>query len=273
MDVMPLDAIQNQSIGAEIGDVDVRDLSDGDFQTVREALYTHGVIVFRDQTLTPEDQLAFARRWGEINVNRFFPTVDGYPEVAQVRKEPDDLGVIGGNWHTDHSYDQVPALGSVLYSLETPSTGGDTLFANMYAAYDALSDGLKETLGSLNAIHSSRHVFGMASPRMRNADQATQDSVHPVVIRHPDSGRRALYVNGEFTTQIEGWTVAESRPLLDYLSQFGHSPEFTCRLRWRPGSLAVWDNRCTWHRALNDYPGEHRLMHRVTIEGVPLERA
>jgi len=144
----------------------------------------------------------------------------------------------------------------------------------MYAAYDALSDGLKQTLRGLRAVHSSRHVFGVKRPglegRIGNYDAATQDAVHPVVITHPDSGRLALYVNPGFTLRFDGWTDEESRPLLTYLYQHAARPEFTCRLAWREGSLAFWDNRSTWHYALNDYQGQRRLMHRITIEGCGL---
>jgi len=181
---------------------------------------------------------------------------------------------IGGGWHTDHSYDQIPAMGSLLYALQTPPTGGDTLFASMYAAYDALSDGLKQTLAGLRAVHSSRHVFGAKKPgledRFHNPDLATQDAVHPVVITHPDSGRKALYVNPGFTLRFDGWTDEESRPLLSYLYEHAVRPEFVYRFAWQPGSLAFWDNRATWHYAVNDYHGERRLMHRITVEGSAL---
>jgi taurine dioxygenase len=166
----------------------------------------------------------------------------------------------------------------MLYAREVPRTGGDTLFASMYAAYDALSDGLKSTLEGLKALHSSRHVFGPAAAarrgdlegRFRNAEHATQDAVHPVVIRHPDTGRKALYVNPGFTLRFDGWTEEESRPLLDYLYRHAVRPEFTCRFQWREGSLAFWDNRSTWHFAVNDYHGERRLLHRITIAGQKL---
>ena len=195
--------------------------------------------------------------------------------IAEVRKEPEQQRNIGNGWHTDHSYDEAPALGSMLYAREVPKTGGDTLFASMYAAYDALSDGLRSTLEGLKALHSSRHVFGPAAAarrgdlegRIRNAEHATQDAVHPVVIRHPDTGRKALYVNPGFTVRFEGWTEEDSRPLLDYLYRHAVRPEFTCRFQWREGSLAFWDNRSTWHFAVNDYHGERRLLHRITIAG------
>jgi taurine dioxygenase len=265
------------ALGAEIGGVDLsQPLGAAAFATLRQAFHAHGVIFFRDQNLTPEQHMAFARRWGDINVNRFFPAVDGYPMIAEVRKEPDQARNIGGVWHADHSYDDAPALGSALYAREVPEVGGDTVFASMYAAYDSLSDGLKATLEGLNAVHSSRHSFGPSTEsenydgRFRNAELAVQDAVHPVVIRHPETGRRALYVNPEFTVRIDGWTPEESKGLLDTLYRHASRPEHTVRFRWRPGSMAFWDNRCTWHYALNDYPGQRRLMHRITVEGVPL---
>ncbi|NJN51939.1 MAG: TauD/TfdA family dioxygenase, partial [Gammaproteobacteria bacterium] len=184
---------------------------------------------------------------------------------------------IGGGWHTDHSYDVVPAMCSILHALEVPDYGGDTLFAGMGAAYDALSDGFKEMLASLKAVHSSRHVFGAAGlakrgsgDRIGNPEAATQDAVHPVVIRHPETGRRLLYVNPGFTRSIEGWNQKESDQLLEFLYRHAMSPEFQTRWHWQKGSLAMWDNRATWHYALNDYQGERRHMHRITVEGVPL---
>ena len=166
----------------------------------------------------------------------------------------------------------------MLYARKVPPSGGDTLFASMYAAYEALSDGLKQTLEGLRALHSSRHVFGAnrhkpgndLQGRVGNPELATQDAVHPVVIRHPGSGRKTLYVNPGFTLRFEGWTDDESRPLLDFLYRHAQRPEFCCRFQWAEGSIAFWDNRATWHYAVNDYHGERRLMHRVTIEGPKL---
>ena len=236
------------------------------------------MIFFRDQNLTPEQEITFARRWGEININRFFTSVNDYPEIAMVLKEPNQKKNIGGNWHTDHSYDTEPALGSILFAHEVPKSGGDTVFASMYSAYETLSDGLKETLEGMSARHSSRHVFGPSRAekeddtvgRIKNAEAANQDAVHPVVITHPETGRKALYVNPGFTLGFEGWTDAESQPLLEYLYAHATRPEFTCRFDWKPGSIAFWDNRATWHFAINDYHGEKRLMHRITIEGSKL---
>lgn len=266
--------------GAEVHGVDLREpLSDAALKDLRDAFAQYGVIFFRDQELAPEDHIRFAERWGEININRFFQAVDEHPQIAEVRKEADQTANIGGGWHTDHSYDQIPALGSVLYARRTPETGGDTLFASMTAAWDALSEGLKQTLSGLRAVHSSRHVFGDRGAasygaglggRIGNAEAATQDAVHPVAITHPLSGRKALYVNPGFTLHFEGWTALESRPLLEYLYEHATRPEFTYRFRWEPGSIAFWDNRATWHYALNDYQGQRRLMHRITLEGCAL---
>jgi taurine dioxygenase len=268
-------------VGAEIQNVDIASgLSDAQFADIRQAYIDHGVIFFRDQNLTPEQHIEFAGRWGEINQNRFFGSVEGYPLIAEVRKEAHNKKNIGGKWHTDHSYDQIPAMGSVLYAREVPSLGGDTLFASMYAAYEYLSDGLKSCLEGLNAVHSSRHAFGPDAysaedlkeyaGRLSNVTMATQDSIHPVVIRHPLSGKPALYVNKDFTVKFEGWTIEESQPLLDLLYHRAQQAEFTCRFKWEKGSVAIWDNRATHHFALNDYAGHFRLMHRITIEGEAL---
>ena len=271
------------ALGAEISGVDVAHLSEAEFAEVRDVLRDFGVIFFRDQNLTPQGHIDFARRWGGINVNRFFASVDDFPLIAEVLKEPADKVNIGGSWHTDHSYDVEPALGSILYALEVPSRGGDTLFSSMAAVYAGLSEGMQALLRGLNAVHSSRHVFGAQryesygdgefDGRLGNQELATQDATHPVVIKHPLSGRPCLYVNPGFTVKIEGWTETESAPLLEYLYEQGKRPEHTCRFRWKPGSVALWDNRATWHYALNDYPGERRLMHRITVEGAPLQAA
>jgi taurine dioxygenase len=270
------------ALGAEVSGVDLADELDAAVVSdIRQAFNAHGVIFFRDQRLTPEQHIAFAERMGRININRFFKAAPGYPQIAEVRKEPAQTTNIGGGWHTDHSYDQIPALGSILLARELPPRGGDTMFACMGQAYDSLSDGLKRTLRGLRAVHSSRHVFGVkaqqANPdrqdRVLNSKLATQDAVHPVVIRHPNTGQATLYVNAGFTTHFEGWTEKESKPLLDFLYQHASRPEFQTRFRWEEGSIAFWDNRATWHYALNDYQGERRLMHRITIEGVELEAA
>jgi taurine dioxygenase len=263
-------------LGAEILGADVRDREQ--FEEIHAAFAKHSVIVLRDQKISPEDHLDFARRFGPININRFFKPVDGHPEIATVLKEKDQKEAVGEGWHTDHSYDQVPAMGSILHAIEMPPFGGDTLFVSMGAAYEALSAPMRRFLDGLTAIHSSRHVFGVTtlgseaakSGRLSNADAATQDAHHPVVIRHPLSGRRGVFVNPVFTTHIEGLRPDESAAILNMLYEHCKQPEFQCRVRWQEGDVTMWDNRATWHKAINDYQGFRRLMHRVTVDGVAL---
>ncbi|HXX49526.1 MAG TPA: TauD/TfdA family dioxygenase [Myxococcota bacterium] len=263
--------------GAVVSGIDLARFSEAEKHELWKAFLEHGVLFFAEQRLTPEDHIAFARRLGEIVVNKFFPENAQHPEIAEVRKEKEQRTNIGGGWHADHSYDEAPALGSILVARELPDAGGDTMFANLYAAYEALSEGLKRTLATLRAKHSNRHLYGPQG-LYRKSDLAGQlkgeegvgDAVHPVVIRHPESGRRALYVNPGHTLHFEGWSAGESQSLLSYLYAHATKPEFTCRFRWAPGSVAFWDNRCSWHFAVNDYHGERRLMHRITLVGTPL---
>jgi taurine dioxygenase len=268
------------ALGAEVEGLDLAEPMGGNTaQALLQALGDHGILVLRNQDLSPDQHRAAAQALGRININRFFPAVDGHPDIAEVRKEPDQKTNVGSSWHTDHSYDAEPALGSLLYAREVPEVGGDTLFAGMYAAYEALSDGLKTTLKGLSAVHGSAHVFGAKAVadygdgRFSNAGQANQLSTHPVVIRHPISGREALYVNPQFTLRFEGWTDEESQPLLAFLGRHATRPEFVFRLQWDKGTLAIWDNRATWHQAINDYHGKRRLMHRITLDGCALEAA
>ncbi|MDQ2089191.1 TauD/TfdA dioxygenase family protein [Marimonas arenosa] len=266
-------------VGAEITGADLRDPAQ--FPALRQAFTDHSVIVIRGQHLTPEDHLTFARRFGPINVNRFFKPLNSHPEIALVVKEADQKGAIGEEWHTDHAYDAEPALGSILHAIDIPPYGGDTIFASTTAAYDALSERFRQMLDGLHAWHSSRHVFGAAAAdsdsaktgRIGNAAAATQDVLHPVVIRHPLSGRRSLFVNPQFTTRIDGLTAVESRAILGAIYEHCQKPEFQARVRWQPGDVTIWDNRATWHKAINDYRGHRREMHRVTVEGCRLEAA
>lgn len=267
------------TLGAEIIDADLT--SDTDWPAIRQAFIDHSVITIRNQSITPEDHLAFARRWGDININRFFKALESHPQIAVVLKEPDQTGAIGETWHTDHAYDQVPALGSILHAIETPPFGGDTVFVSLGAAFDALSAPMQAFLTGKHAIHSSRHVFGESqqqsdasrSGRIGNATAATQDARHPVVIRHPLSGRLGLFVNPQFTTHIEGLHKAESDAVLAMLYAHCATPEYQCRVAWNPGDVTMWDNRATWHKAINDYHGHRRYMHRVTVEGCALTAA
>jgi taurine dioxygenase len=270
---------QSTALGAVISGIDLsKEPSKRAMAELEDAFGRYSVIFFRDQNLTPQQHIVMAKRWGAINVNRFFKPLDGYPQIAQVIKEANQKENIGGTWHTDHSYDLIPAMGSMLYAREVPTVGGDTLFSSMYLAYEALSEDMKKMLADLKAWHSSRHAFGYSvtdsehfeDGRLANPGQATQDALHPVVITHPLTGRKALYVNADFTVRFDGWTVEESQPILDLLYAHGARQEFTCRFHWEPGSIAFWDNRATWHYAMNDYQGHRRIMHRITLEGVAL---
>jgi len=270
--------------GLEIWDVDLRKADDGQFATITDLFARHGLLFFRGQNLGEDDHIALAERFGSINVNRFFPKNTERPEIAVVRKEPHQRGNIGGGWHTDHSYDVEPALGSILVARELPSSGGDTWFVNTADAFDRLPERLKRKLRGMNAVHSAKHIFGSRGAILRklsgadetyNADlaDAMDDVVHPVVITHPLSGRESLYVNPAFTIRFEGQRLLTSLPLLAYLYLHATRRRHVARFRWQPGSVAIWDNRATWHFARNDYPGQRRVMHRITLDGCALERS
>ena len=272
-----------EGAGAEITGVDIRQLSEAEFDAIRQAYADHGVIFFRDQSLSEDDHIAFARRFGPININRFFLAHERYPEIALVLKEKEQKTNIGGGWHTDHSYDAEPAMGSVLVARQLPDAGGDTWFASMYTAYDTLDAATKQEITSLRAVHSAKHIFGSAENNFYKANEDTggrigntaaadvlEDVTHPVVIIHPLSGKKALYVNPAFTTRIEGYEDEASSALLMRLYAHAMKPDHAHRFKWREGSVAFWDNRATWHWAMNDYHGERRLMHRITIEGCAL---
>jgi len=263
------------ALGAEIGDVDLAGaLSDADIAAIRAALNEHQVIFFRDQALTPEQQLAFGRRFGPLNIHPYVTGMADHPEVMEIIKEPTDKLNFGGGWHSDMSFLETPSIGSILYAVQTPSFGGDTLFASQAAAYDALSDGLKATLETLRAVHSAGREYSAkgqsaqkrASMQVAEAEGLAGEFIHPVVKVHPETGRKALYVNPAFTMRFDGWTKRESKPLLDYLFEHSRQEAFTCRFCWRDGSVAFWDNRQVWHYALNDYPGQRRHMRRVTVD-------
>ena len=276
-----------EPFGYEVTNLDVRDVTNADFDQIHKAFAASGLIFFRDQQLAETDHIDLARRFGEININRFFIPHPEYPEVALVVKEPEQTGNIGGTWHTDHSYDAVPALGSILMARDVPPTGGNTLFASMYRTWDKISPGLQRTLEGLKAVHSAKHVFGSKRPGAKLAAQqpdtrrinhpeaadTLSDPLHPVVIRHPLSGKKALYINPQFTLRFEGWSDAESRVLINYLASLATDPADVYEFEWRAGSLALWDNRATWHNARNDYHGHRRAMHRITIEGCALTAA
>ena len=266
------------ALGAEISGVDLSQrLSDETIAAIRGALTEHQVIFFRDQALTPAQQVAFGARFGPLNIHPYVAGMADHPEVMEIIKEPSERINFGGGWHSDMSFLETPAIGSILYALEIPQFGGDTLFASQAAAYDALSDGLKATLESLNAVHSASREYSAqgASAQKRSsmaiaeADGYVGEYVHPMVLVHPETGRKALYVNPAFTLRIDGWKTRESKALLDYLFEHCRYEAFTCRFNWAKGSVAFWDNRSVWHFALNDYPGQRRHMRRVTVDPWP----
>lgn len=275
--------IPHPGAGIEIRDVDVRDCDDATFGRIRELFHHHGLVFLRDQQLSTTDHVVFAERFGDINVNRFFLKHDEHPEIAMVTKEPDQKINVGGFWHTDHSYDLEPALGSILVARELPASGGNTRFLSTYDAFDALPSAMQDRLRGMRAVHSAKHAFGTTTsrirefidPQYRTENTADADALgtvsHPVVIRHPLSGREALFVNPSFTIRFDGMSMLRSAPLLldiyRRVLRGGRIADF----RWEPGSVAIWDNRATWHNAKNDYRGQRREMHRITLEGCPLE--
>lgn len=259
--------------GAEISGVDLSEpLGNEAFAAVHQALLDHQVIFFREQNLTPDQQVAFSRRFGELRISEQYESLEGHPEIVEIVKEPDSTGIVGNLWHSDESFLPRPALGSLLYLLECPEVGGDTMFANQYLAYEALSAGMQELLSGLRAVHSDASLGTRNKGRALKVkpgyeDREIYESVHPVVRTHPETGRKCLFVHKPYTIRFEGMTVEESRPLLEFLYTHSARPEFTCRFRWEKGALAFWDNRCLQHYALNDYSGVRRYGHRVTVVG------
>ena len=266
--------------GALVSDIDLANLSTDDPQQIRSLLAEYGVLFFRDQNLAESDHVRLANRLGEIVQNKFFQQVAGYADIAEVRKEAGQTMNIGGGWHTDHSYDAEPALGSILVARELPAKGGNTRFAHLGRACAGLSDGLLKTLSELVAVHSNEHIYGPDGfysqtdlAEVLSGSLEVGSAEHPIIIRHPVSQQNVLYVNPGHVLGIVGWRKAEAFALLDYLYRFVDQPEYTCSFNWEPGSIAIWDNRLTWHFADNDYQGERRLMHRITLAGAPLEAA
>jgi taurine dioxygenase len=270
------------SIGAEILGVDLsQDLDDETFAALHRAFLDHLVVFFPGQTLTPEQQIRFARRFGPLMIDPFIKSLAGYPEILEVIKEEHERVAFGESWHSDSTYLERPPLGSLLLGKEVPPFGGDTMFANQYLAYEALSPGLRRVVDGLTAIHSpwsyeaARAGGGVYNEqrtmKLRNDDVMHEAmkivTEHPVVRTHPQTGRKALYVNSTYTQGFKDWTKEESRPLLEHLFRHSARPEFTCRYRWSAGTLALWDNRCAMHHPVNDYHGCRRVMHRITVVG------
>ena len=264
------------ALGAEVHGPDLStELDDVTVAAIRQALLDHCVIFFRDQRFEATQHKALARRFGEIFIHPNYKGTGPDPEIVDIRREPGDLRIVGEEWHTDTTMVAEPPMGAILYAIEVPPYGGDTLFANQYLAYDALSDGMKRLLEGLRAVHSDRKVAGpQAGLNAYRATKVREDAawretvnVHPVVRTHPETGRTLLFVNHSYTIRFDEMTEAESAPLLDYLLDHGQRPEFTCRFRWATGSVAFWDNRCVKHLAVHDAGRFRRIMRRVQIAG------
>jgi taurine dioxygenase len=262
------------ALGAEIHGVDLAtDLPDDTVAVLRQALLDHLVIFFRDQDLPPARFLDLAKRFGTPNEYPFVKGLDGYPEVIAVTKLPHETINFGGVWHSDTTYLQEPPMATLLVAREVPPAGGDTLFANQYLAYESLSGRLRQLLHGLRGVSSSAKADASRTREDRiRSDGAAEPrklliAEHPAVRTHPETGRKALYVNVAHTVSFAGMTEEESTPLLSFLFRQQIRPEFTCRFRWQAGSLAIWDNRCAQHYAMNDYHGHKRVMHRITLMG------
>jgi taurine dioxygenase len=262
--------------GAEVSGVDLARVDDATFAEIHRAWLIHQVLFFRDQNITPSAQVSFARRFGELDTYPFIQPLPDHPEVIPIVKEPDNRFNFGGGWHSDGSYMPEPPMATMLLAREAPETGGDTLFASMYSAWEALSPGMKALLDGLVAVFTASKVHGddgfykkADHPMQKIKDKETIDnrSEHPVVRTHPETGRKALYVSMPHTERFKKMTTDESRPLLDFLVAHATKSEFVTRFKWRVGSVALWDNRAVQHYALNDYQGQRRVMHRITIKG------
>ncbi len=258
-------------IGAEIAGVDLGDLDEAGFRTIHEALMAHGVIFFRDQDISIETQKAFGARFGELVVHPNDPGVEGHREVMIIHADEGSKRVAGEMWHSDVSCDPVPPMGSILRLHTVPECGGDTLFASMYAAYEALSDRMKSLLDGLTAIHDGGPYYRDVNRLIGRDDGGRRypSAEHPVIRTHPVTGRKAIFVNSMFTVRIVGLPAFESDALLGFLFAHVQRPDFQCRFRWRQNSIAFWDNRCTQHHAIWDYWPETRSGYRVTIRGEP----
>jgi len=263
------------ALGAEVRGVDLRSLDDAGWREIKSAFLKYAVLAIRGQQLEPADLMQVGARFGEPCHYPFVTGLDGYPFIFEVVKEENETVNFGGNWHSDTTYLQQPPLATLLYAVETPTHGGDTLFSNTAAAYDALSEGMRAMVDKLVGVNSaSLKVTGgrrkmhstIGSMKVHDTENAdSYEAEHPVARTHPDTGRKALYVSRSHTIRFRDMSEQESRPLIDFLQAHQIRPEFTCRVRWSPGTLTVWDNRCTQHSAVNDYHGQRRRMRRLTV--------
>lgn len=272
------------ALGCIISGVDLKTLDEETFAEIHRALAEHQVICFHGQELSPADQCTFAARFGPLTRHPLIKTLDGHPHVAQLIRDADEQGLnFGGVWHADGTFMESPPLGSTLYAIEVPPFGGDTMFANLYLAYDALSAGMRALCDRLILVHSAGAVYdparGAADPKkslvgqrgmkFNISEDVKKEMDHPLVCVHPVTGRKLLWVPGVYGIRFKDMTEAESMPLLHYLQQHASNPSFTCRISYRTGTLTMWDNRCVQHFAINDYAGYRRAMHRVQIGGTP----
>jgi taurine dioxygenase len=262
------------AIGAELHGIDLStDLTDATIAAIRQALLDHLVIFFRDQDLLPARFLALAHRFGTPIDYPFVKGIDGFPEIINVAKLEHEQVNFGGVWHSDTTYLQAPPMATLLIAREVPEAGGDTLFANQYLAYETLSDKLRALLADLKGVSSSAKADASRTREDRIRTDGSTDArkllvaEHPAVRTHRETGRKALYVNRAHTVQFAGMSPEESAPLLEFLFTHQIRSEFTCRFRWTPGALAIWDNRCAQHYAINDYAGHRRIMQRITLAG------
>ncbi len=266
------------AMGAELSGIDLRDpLSDSALSEIRDALHSYGAVFFRDQPLTHDQHLVFARHFGALEEHPIVNGMESHPEIIRMHKPAGESASFGVGWHSDNSFLSEPSLGSIVRAEIVPPHGGDTLFTNMAAAYDGLSPGMKRLLDGLVAVHSASEAYtsdtavdkydGDTAITYRRSDAITNRVEHPVVRTHPESGHKALYVNPMFTLHFKDMSKEESAGLLDYLFRHATRGEFQCRFRWQPGSVAFWDNRLVMHNALNDYQGFERLLYRVTVAG------
>jgi len=263
------------ALGAEVRGVDLRSLDDAGWREIKSAFLKYAVLAIRGQQLEPVDLMQVGARFGEPCYYPFVTGLEGYPFIFEVVKEESETVNFGGNWHSDTTYLQQPPLATLLYAVETPTHGGDTLFSNTAAAYDALSEGMRAMVDKLVGVNSaSLKVTGgrrkmhstIGSMKVHDTENAdSYEAEHPVARTHPDTGRKALYVSRSHTIRFRDMSEQESRPLIDFLQAHQIRPEFTCRVRWSPGTLTVWDNRCTQHSAVNDYHGQRRRMRRLTV--------
>lgn len=267
------------ALGAEIEGADLADLDDATFADIRQAFLDHQVIFFRNQTITPDQQVAFAKRFGDIHYHPYMRGMDEHPEILEILKEPGDSYTFGAAWHTDQMFNPEPAMATMLYAKETPNVGGDTMFSSMYSAYDGLSDAMRAMLTPVKTFNvgdrfkerggkSRAERYGgnaTMAAKVRDPGNLQTEAHHPLFRTHPDTKRKALYI-GSHTQGLEGMRAEEADPIVDYLRKHSIRPEYLCRFRWAPGSIALWDNRCVQHYAVPDY-NERRRMHRITIAG------